>query len=141
MRERPPGWVVFARIAFVAMAVTTLVFISFADNGVPNALLAWLRHIRHGDKYVHFLLYGLLAFLLHLGLRGRAWRLGPLALPLAALVVLAFGLGEEVAQLFSPRRRFEWVDLACNLGGVTVFTLLAHALLRVLQPSSDSQRA
>ena len=141
MPDRLPAWVVAARVAFAALAAATLVFIAFADNGVPNALLAWVRHIRHGDKYVHFTLYGSLAFLLHVGLRGLAWRIGPLVLPVAAVVVLGFGLGEEISQLFSPRRQFEWVDLACNLGGVTLFTLLAHAALRLLQRSSASQRA
>ena len=133
--------VVTARVLFVMLATFIGVIIWFADNGVPNVLLSWVRGIRHGDKYAHFVLYGGLAFLLHIGLRGRCWRAWKLAVPVAAVVVLGLGLGEEISQLFSPRRKFELFDLACNLGGVTLFTLLAQGVLYGLQRSSTSQRA
>lgn len=139
--------VVAARLLFVLLGIAVCVFIWVADNGVPNALLSWLRGVRHGDKYMHFLIYGSLAFLLHLSLRGRGWRVWRLVVPVAAVAVLAFGLGEEISQLFSPRRQFDWIDLACNLAGVTCFTLLAQGVLFFLrrlapaQPSSAVQRS
>lgn len=118
-----------ARVLFVLLAAVVGFNIWSADNGVSNALLDWVSHIRYGDKYAHFVLYGMLAFLLHVSLRGYCWRWKFLAVPVAAVLVLLFGLGEEFSQLFSPRRQFDWVDLACNLGGVTVFTALAHGLV------------
>lgn len=121
--------VFFARALFVLLALVVFVFIWSADNGVSNAALDWLRGVRHGDKYAHFLVYGMLAFLLHIGMRGKVWRWWGLAVPAAAILVLGFGLAEEITQLALPRRQFSVMDLACNLGGVLFFTLLAQATL------------
>jgi len=121
--------VVLARALFVLLALVVCVFIWIADNGISNAALDWLRGVRHGDKYVHFLVYGALAFFLHIALRGHGWRLWRLHVPVAAVAVLAFGLAEEITQLALPRRQFSLMDLASNLAGVLVFTLLAQLLL------------
>jgi len=121
-----------ASVLFVLLAVIVGVNIWSADNGELNFLLKWVRGIRHGDKYAHFVLYGFLAFFLHIAWRGYCWRFGKLAVPVAAVVVLLFGLGEEISQLFSPHRQFDWIDLACNLAGVTVLTLIAHGLVLLL---------
>lgn len=121
--------VVLARALFVLLALVVIAFIWIADNGVSNAALDWLRGVRHGDKYVHFLVYGALAFLLHLMLQGRCWRVWRIAIPVAAMLVLGFGFAEEVTQLALPRRQFSLMDLACNFAGVVVFTALAQLTL------------
>jgi VanZ family protein len=122
-----------AQILFVLLAMIVGFNIWSADNGVSNAVLEWLRHVRHGDKYAHFLLYGALAFLLHIALRGKCWRAGPLPVPAAAVFVLVFGLVEEFSQLYWPQRKFDWIDLACNLGGVVFFMVLAHGAMLLLR--------
>lgn len=122
-----------AWLLFVVLAVVVGYNIWSADNGVSNALLDWVSHVRHGDKYAHFFLYGGLAFLLHVALQGRAWRIAGVALPVAALLVLGFGLFEELSQLHSPRRQFSGMDLAANLAGVVVFTALAQVALVLLR--------
>lgn len=122
-----------AWVLFVLLAIVVGFNIWSADNGVSNVLLKWVKGIRHGDKYAHFMLYGGLAYLLHIALQGRWWRVWRISLPVAALVVLGFGLGEEISQLFTPRRQFDWIDLACNLGGVIFFMLLAEGTLWLLR--------
>lgn len=121
--------VVLARALFILLALVVCAFIWIADNGVSNAALDWLRGVRHGDKYVHFLVYGALAFLLHIALGGRSWRVWRIAIPVAAVLVLGFGLAEEITQLALPRRQFSVMDLASNLAGVVVFTALAQIVL------------
>lgn len=66
----------------------------------------------------HFFMYAVLAFLL-----AHAMNLmqSPSPLPWlgAFLVVLAFGMANEVHQIFIPNRGFEWVDILMDgLGGL-----------------------
>jgi VanZ family protein len=82
----------------------------------------------NGDKLGHFLLMGLLAFLIALALP-RRWQI-------LALILLALALtGEEFSQRFFSGRHSDWLDLACSLAGMTVFGGLALWLTRRKQRS------
>lgn len=96
-------------------------------------LLPPLPPLPHADKLLHFVMFGLVAFWLHLWLRGRALRLGPLRLPWALIVPLVLGLGEELAQGLTWRRNLEALDMVCDVTGVLVFLWLAGRVLQRLQ--------
>lgn len=137
-----PEWLVLgARVLFVLLSLAVLVMIALADRGSDNALLELTRARYNADKVVHFIVYGVLSFLLHLSLRAAAWGRGRLALPKAPVWVLLFGLAEELSQLFSPVRTFDLRDLYANLAGALLFTLLAMLVWRLAQPSSAAQRS
>jgi VanZ family protein len=94
-------------------------------------LPAWLC-AGHSDKVLHFALAGTLAFFLDGALRARpAWR-GSFAPPLAAVLVLApVGL-EEYLQRYSAARTSSIWDFAADVGGVTLFIVVARKLVPLL---------
>ncbi len=72
------------------------------------------------DKTAHFLEYAGLGFLLARAIAGRRW----LAIPLryvvvAAIVAAAYGVSDEVHQLFVPGREFDPHDMAADAFGAS----------------------
>lgn len=82
------------------------------------------------DKAVHFSVGGALAFFLDGVLRRRAVRLGPLAVPLAALLVLVPAGIEEFLQRYSPNRTSSFADFAADVAGVAFGVWLSRRLGR-----------
>jgi len=76
------------------------------------------ERLRGADKVAHLLEYAVLGALaaraLLLGTPGRPARSAVL---LAAAIAAAWGLSDEVHQLFVPERAFEWADLAADAVG------------------------
>jgi VanZ family protein len=70
------------------------------------------------DKTAHGVAYSGLSWLIAWGLVDgdcRRIRLGTVLL--ATILATAYGLSDEVHQLFVPRRSFEWLDLAADASG------------------------
>jgi VanZ family protein len=92
--------------------------VAAADSGSLSA--AGLRHVPFADKIFHFILMGLLAYVVVATVPGRSPR------PVLRIVLLmAVVLAEELSQLWLPDRRFELADLAADLAGISCFALLA----------------
>lgn len=104
-----------------------------ADMGQSSVWVKNVRHIQHGDKAGHFLLYGMLAFLVNLALNNRRIRLGGIRVLLGALLVGTFAILEEFTQIALPSRNFEWWDMVCDIAGIWLFSHLAIRMDRLLQ--------
>jgi len=78
-----------------------------------------------GDKALHFLLVGLLAFLLNLSLQAKLIRWKDFWIPVGTLTLLVFATVEEFSQMFFVHRTFDLLDLACNVGGILLLGWLA----------------
>jgi VanZ family protein len=91
---------------------------------LPQALLRW----PYADKFLHFLLFGGVAFWLEFWLRPstQARRSLLAAVPLAILVPLAIAALEEGVQSFSSLRTADWGDLTADLAGMVVFWRLSQ---------------
>lgn len=112
-------WFVIAALFFLFMLGVTLC----ADYGfVPTQI----QGIPFFDKFGHFMLFGILAFLLQLALEPRAVRLGRGAVPLAFLIGCALALLDEMQQIFSPYRGVDWTDLTADWLGIALGTLAAN---------------
>lgn len=74
------------------------------------------------DKVVHFLLYAVLALLIHRAfLRGAGWEKGA-ACWAAFLLAAGYGITDEFHQWFVPNRSVEWTDwIADALGAAMAF--------------------
>ena len=102
---------------------------------LPSRLLA----VRGIDKVFHFGLFGALAFLFDLWLRGRDLRLfRRLRLPLALVVLLAAASTEEALQSLSPARTAELLDLTADLLGMLLAVVLSRRLLRPGPPDQGT---
>jgi len=93
--------------------------ISYAE-GLP------FDQVPHLDKAVHVGMAGALGFFLDGVLRRRMLRIGPAALPLAAVLVLAPAGIEEFLQRYSVNRTSSFADFAADVVGVTVFVWLSR---------------
>ena len=129
MSRRMRG-VLLAVLAALAVAFVAWIIVSVDGPGLPP-FITRLYVYPNGDKVGHFLLMGLLAFLITLALPQR-WQIP--ALLLLALVLT----GEEFSQRFFNGRHSDWLDLACSLAGVTLFGGLSLWLTRRKHRSSTS---
>jgi VanZ family protein len=110
----------------------TVIFILFiiaivimADAGRLPAAFTALYEFRNGDKVAHFLLMGLLNFLVVMSytLR-RGTNLSRTSL-ICSLVVAVLVAIEEGSQLFFPSRKASWGDLLSSYAGIISFGCLA----------------
>lgn len=73
------------------------------------------------DKAAHLLLYGGLGFLLARAMAGGLGRAVPLWVPpLVVLLSVAYGVSDEIHQLFVPSRQFDLLDLAADAIGAAL---------------------
>lgn len=112
-----------------ALALSFLTFICWiivqADLGQSIALSKLVRNLPYGDKMGHFLLYGILAFLVNLALKNRKLAIFGHQVLLGGLLVLVFALLEECTQIALSTRDFELWDMFCDLVGIVLFSWLA----------------
>ena len=101
-------------LCLFAFAFTTLyIFFYDAPPGPPQ---------RFGDKVVHAVVYGGMAFMLWLGLAKR-WAVG------VFLVLLAIGAGDEIHQSFTPGRFADPLDLLADAVGAAVVLLVSKRVI------------
>ncbi|HET6595769.1 MAG TPA: VanZ family protein [Anaerolineales bacterium] len=103
-----------------------IVVIIFLANTGNLGILAIVFHIPFADKLGHFILYGILAFLVNRTLfqlvpsRSRNWIVLGSGLTLALLIGF-----EELSQLSFPTRTFDLIDLGASYLGMIFFSWLA----------------
>ena len=91
-----------------------------ADRGMLPAWLQGYRSIPFGDKLGHFVLVGLLAFLINLALEARSIRIGGRVILSGSFYVSIGVLLEEFSQLAVPTRSFSLSDLVADFLGIWV---------------------
>ena len=96
-----------------------------ADNRQYHGLFDGVRSIPGGDKLGHFLLMGLLSFLLNVSFDCRAVRLFGRLLLVGSLVACAAVTLEEFSQIFVRYRTFDPLDLLFDFAGIWSFGRLA----------------
>lgn len=124
---------ILRRHLFIILATSFFLFICYvifaADTGQSIFLAKQVRHLPFGDKAGHFILYGILAFLVNLALGNRQIQLARHHLLLGSVIVTTFAIGEEFTQIFLASRSFELADIMCDLLGIYVFGKLAVRVL------------
>ncbi len=93
-----------------------------------NTFIRWGREIPNGDKIGHFLIYGIMAFLLNFSLRFSKLSAGGIRLYLGSLVVLAYAIGEEFTQLAFESRTFDYADMYSDFFGIIFFSFLSYVV-------------
>jgi VanZ family protein len=116
-------WLTLGFVVFLA-----LVFM-WADGGALPAPLVRLYAFPQGDKVGHFVLYGLLSFLLALSFPGRAVRAGRIVIPASLIAVLALAVVEEFSQAFFSTRSASLLDMAAGWLGALVMGYAAQLVV------------
>ncbi len=110
------------------LALLFLGFIMFviwaANTGEIPAFIRNLYRFPGGDRVGHFILYGILAFLLARAFPRRL-RMGAFFPALTSLFVAGLALVEEISQFFFSLRTPDLLDLACGLLGILLADWLA----------------
>jgi polysaccharide biosynthesis protein VpsQ len=101
-------------IAFALFFIfcSTVIYLAYQKK-IPG----FLAIIPHYDYIGHFVLFGMLFYLLHRAIK----RFSIKTIPLALILIGAFAIVEESLQIFSPNRTFDLLDLFLSLAGICFF--------------------
>ena len=102
-----------------------LLIIALANSGF--AFLGIVNRIPLGDKIGHFVLFGMLAFLVNKALECRTTNLLGKEVLVGCLGVLCFVVIEETSQIYFDSRTFDITDLMYDLVGIYVGGFVAVA--------------
>ena len=112
--------------------------IFLADTGRPH-LWDFLQQVPYGDKWGHFVLFGILAFFACMAWPRSHAKSGHFILSLPVLLILAFAVGEEISQGWIPGRTMDWLDLAAGCLGIFLASCLAGFLTCRAAPGSAEE--
>ena len=137
-------WIKQKLYEFIPYLLTLLLFlfllwmIVIADMGSKNFFFEWVRSIHNGDKMAHFILYGVLTFLLNRALELRTLTFLGYKLQWGALFVLSFAIIEELSQYFFPSRTLSAADVIADMIGVSLFSYLSakQPIIRLKQKNT-----
>lgn len=110
------GW-----LAIVAAIITC------ADRGRAPRLFALASHVPLGVKAGHFILIGILAWLLNRALLGRRVPIALWQIQLGGLIISLLMTIEETSQIWLATRHFDLKDLAANYAGIACAGWLTRA--------------
>jgi len=118
------------KLLLIATTIFSLLIVTIVIGANMDRFPDWLKQLYDfpgGDKMGHFLLFGILGFLL-----GRSALLlfpkrNPARLVLTVSLLLSILIGlEEWSQSLFPARTMSFTDLLFSYAGVAVFALLAY---------------
>lgn len=116
-------WLLLSTLIF-SLLIVAIVIGANADM-LPSPV-KWLYFFPGADKAGHFLLFGILSFLLNKSALTLFPKRTPARLILTISLLLAILIGlEEWSQSLFPARTMSLSDLLVSYAGVTVFALLA----------------
>jgi VanZ family protein len=94
-----------------------LAIIILADLGAIPEPVKMLYRFPNGDRVGHFILYGILAFLVNLAFPHQT-RIARINVFYGSLVIGVLATLEEISQLFFPHRTSDLIDLTFSLMGI-----------------------
>jgi VanZ family protein len=122
----------------VVFILFILLIILIADLGLGPELFFFLPYIPGGDTTGHFVLIGLLAFLVNMTLRAAHVTVAGASLLKGSVIITIIVTLEEFSQLFLDNRGFSLVDLAADYAGILLFGWLAIQLTKRREKSEIS---
>ena len=129
------------KITLLYMAFLVMVIVA-ANSGWARPVFRAVQHSTGGDKFFHFLLFGLLAFMSGLSFAQKPLLYKGFSLLPSSVAIAIFVVIEEASQLFLVNRSADLWDLFADFVGIILFDYLAQrALLSDWQPlqSEDFQ--
>lgn len=121
--DRGPG---FVRYQLPAILWALLIF---GSSSIPGWIFPRVG-IRHADKLVHFIYYFIFAILVVRALRfqSRFPDLSRFSLILSFLLATAYGISDEVHQLFVTDRSYDPQDLLADMAGAFAGAMILWVL-------------
>ena len=117
-------WLLLGTLLFFLLIVAIVIA---ADADQFPGFIKRLYQFPNGDKAGHFILFGILSFLLNKSALTLFPKPNPARLVLTISLLLAIVIGlEEWSQALFPARTMSLTDLLASYTGVTLFALLAY---------------
>ncbi len=113
--------------AFLFLGFILFVILAANQGTIPPVIRALYR-FPGGDLAGHFILYGILAYLLARAFPRRL-QTGGFSPAISSLWVFGLAFSEELSQFFFPLRTPDLLDLACSLLGILFADHLAFRRL------------
>jgi VanZ family protein len=123
-------WRRAARWGAFCFAVLVLAIVVAADRGELPPAIAAAYAFSWGDKVGHFLLMGVLAFLVCLALPLRPDPRPWLSILVGGIAISVLAGIEELTQTLFAARSASWADLGSSYAGIWLFCWLAWLLRR-----------
>jgi len=120
----------YFRIATLFFFLFICYVIFSADTGSMPKWMYLMYHFPNGDKLGHFMLYGIMVFLTNVSFPNWLYRFGKITFPGGGLLFSVFSILEEISQSFFSSRNSSWVDLACSILGIVVFSFISSRYIR-----------
>jgi len=134
----------WAQVALFGWVTFLIGLVLLADSGRGRRLFDLVQAVPAGDKLGHFVLFGILSFLVNLLFRAAEIRLGRISVLKGSAIIAVIVTLEECSQLFFRWRTFDLVDLAADIAGIWLFSRLARHYLQwkklKLQPAPARRR-
>jgi VanZ family protein len=118
-----------AKIVLVAFVAFLVALVALADSGHGQQFFQLAKKIPAGDKVGHFVLFGILSFLVNLVLGAAEIRLWRIAFLKGSVIVSCIVTAEEFSQLFFRSRSCDLGDLSADILGIWLCGWLARKYL------------
>jgi len=118
-----------------------VLIIVIANLGLDPAYFPFVYKIPGLDKFGHFILIGLLSYLVNNLYNGKEVKLLSLRILKGSLVVFTIVALEELSQILLAYRAFSILDLGFDLAGIIIFGRVAEYILRSKTDYSDPEQA
>ena len=113
------GRKIFFWILLIVYSIVIFIFSSRPEVGVE-------QYFYGQDKVIHFLTYGIHAFLCLITLCDRILSLKSIQYFLALILSFSYGIFNEIYQYFIPEREFSFGDILANSLGIITFLILVY---------------
>jgi len=109
----------------ISFIVLVILIIIIADLGLGNVFFPFLYRIPLADKIGHFVLMGILSYLVNSFMKVRKIKILTADVLLGSLLVLVVVTVEEFSQILLQYRSFSLTDLVCDCAGIFLFGRIA----------------
>ena len=113
----------------IIFVVILIIIVIAANLGLGPSFFSLVYLLPGGDKAGHFILMGLLSFLINSIMRASRVKVFSLDLLKGSLIVIAIVTIEEFSQLFLKFRAFSIIDLFFDYTGIIIFGYFAAYLV------------
>lgn len=135
MNRKITIWAVTA--GFLLFIITVIIY---ADKGILPRPISLIYSYAWGDKLAHFVLIGLLAFLVNLSLSAKRLKVFSSSVLLGSFLVSIAVIIEEFSQLFISGRSFSLLDLTFDFLGIAAAGWLLCRLCLPSKMTNDENR-
>lgn len=114
----------------IAFVVFLTLIVIVANLGLGTTYFPFMYGVPGGDKLGHFLLIGILSFLVNYVLKTKRIKILSRFVLLGNIIVLVIVTIEEITQIFLIYRAFSIMDLVFDYLGIFVFGYLADKIYK-----------